>query len=119
MNGPRCWVLGVVQESGNAAAHQKMPRHVLVVPAQTLQEAKQKVVGKGLQQLLHDQVVVPVERYSAKCEGVTQATLHYASVWCMTVHKVQGATLSSIVATFDQQLSAQVLYTAMTRVRQL
>ena len=52
VNGPRCWVLAVVQESGNAAAQQEMPRHGLVVPAPTLQEAKQKVVGKSLQQLL-------------------------------------------------------------------
>ena len=102
-----------------ADAQEEMPRNVLVVPAPTLQEAKQKVVGKSLQQLLHEHVVVPVERYSTKGEGVTHTALHYAPVWCMTVHKVQGATLSSIVATFDQQLSAQVLYITLTHERQL
>ena len=71
VNGKLCRVLGVVQERGNAAAQQEMPRHVLFVPAPTLQEAKQEVVGKRLQQLLHECVVVPVERYSAKGEGVT------------------------------------------------
>ena len=110
VKGQLCWVLGAVQESGNAAAQQEMPRHVLVVPAPTLLEAKQKVVGKSLQQLLHEHVVVPVERYNAKRDGVTQTVLHYAPVWCMTVHKVQGATLSGIVVTLDQQLFAQVLY---------
>ena len=86
-----------------------LPRHVLVVPAPILQEGKQKVVGKSLQQLLHECVVVPVERYSAKGEVVTRTALHYAPVWCMTVHKVQGATLSGIFLTFDQRLSVQVL----------
>jgi hypothetical protein len=43
----------------------------------------------------------------------------YAPVWCMTVHKVQGATLDRVVLNVMDQVSAPVLYTAITRVRSL
>ena len=37
----------------------------------------------------------------------------------MTVHKVQGATLDTVLVNIADQISAPILYTAMTRVRQL
>jgi hypothetical protein len=43
----------------------------------------------------------------------------YAPVWCMTVHKVQGATLDRVVLNVVDLVSAPVLYTAITRVRSL
>jgi hypothetical protein len=88
---------------------------VLVVAAKSREEAMAKVDENELQDLLANKVVVavvPVKRQGRKA-------IPYAPVWCMTVHKVQGATLDRVVLNVMDQVSAPVLYTAITRVRSL
>ena len=110
VNGALCWVVNVVLEE-----QRKMPAAVLVVAAKSKEEAVGKLEENDLQELLADKVVValvPVKRQGRKA-------IPYAPVWCMTVHKVQGATLERVVLNVVEQVSAPVLYSAITRVRSL
>jgi len=68
-----------------------------------------------LKRLLDEKVLVPL--VPVKREG--RRALPYAPVWCMTVHKTQGATLNTAVLHVMEQVSAPLLYTAMTRVRDI
>ena len=110
VNGALCWVVDVVLEE-----QRRMPAAVLVVAAKSKEEAVGKLEENDLQELLADKVVValvPVKRQGRKA-------IPYVPVWCMTVHKVQGATLTRVVLNVVDQVSAPVLYTAITRVRSL
>lgn len=108
VNGALCWVVNVVLEEMG-----KLPVAVLVVAAKSKEEAVEKVEENDLQELLADKVVVPL--LPVKRQG--RKAIPYAPVWCMTVHKVQGATLERVVLNVVDQVSAPVLYTAITRVR--
>ena len=110
VNGALCWVVNVVLDK-----FREMPAAVLVVAAKSKEEAVAKVEENDLQELLADKVVVPV--VPVKRQG--RRAIPYAPVWCMTVHKVQGATLDRVVLNVVDQVSAPVLYTAITRVRSL
>ncbi len=110
VNGALCWIVNVVLEELG-----QMPAAVLVIVAKSKEEAKAKVEENDLQQLLADKVVVPV--VPVKRQG--RKAIPYAPVWCMTVHKVQGAILDRVVLNVVDQVSAPVLYTAITRVRTL
>jgi hypothetical protein len=92
-----------------------MPAVVLVVAAKSKEEAVAKVQVDDLSDLLAAKVVVPL--VPVKRQG--RKAIPYAPVWCMTVHKVQGATLDRAVLNVLDQVSAPVLYTAITRVRSL
>jgi hypothetical protein len=110
VNGALCWIVNIVVDGVG-----KMPTAVLVVAAKSKEEAVAKVDENELQELLANKVVVavvPVKRQGRKA-------IPYAPVWCMTVHKVQGATLDRVVLNVMDQVSAPVLYTAITRVRSL
>jgi hypothetical protein len=110
VNGALCWVVNVVLEEPG-----QMPAAVLVVAAKSKEEATAKVEEDDLSDLLADKVVVPL--MPVKRQG--RKAIPYAPVWCMTVHKVQGATLDRAVLNVADQVSAPVLYTAITRVRSL
>src|SRR4051812_13029542 len=110
VNGALHWVVNVVLDEIG-----KMPAAVLVVAAKSKEEAVAKLEESDLQELLADKVVVPL--VPVKRQG--RKALPYAPVWCMTVHKVQGATLDRVVLNMVDQVSAPVLYTAITRVRSL
>ncbi len=110
VNGAQCWIVNVVLDGIG-----KMPSAVLVVAAKSREEAKAKVEESNLPDLLAAKVVVPL--VPVKRQG--RKAIPYAPVWCMTVHKVQGATLDRVVLNVVDQVSAPVLYTAITRVRSL
>jgi hypothetical protein len=110
VNGALCWVVNVVVDEPG-----KMPVAMLVVAAKSKEEAVAKVEESELPDLLNNKVVVPL--VPVKRQG--RKALPYAPVWCMTVHKVQGATLDRVVVNVVDQVSAPVLYTAITRVRSL
>ena len=108
VNGALCWVLHIVLKEDDV-----MPYSVLVVAAETKDIAKAKINGKTLTKLIHDKVVVPIN--AVKREG--RKAIPLAPVWCMTLHKVQGATLDRVVLNLSGGLlSASLLYTAITRV---
>ena len=110
VNGALCWIVNVVLDEIG-----QMPAAVLVVAGKSKEEAVAKLEENDLQELLADKVVValvPVKRQGRRA-------IPYAPVWCMTVHKVQGATLERVVLNVVDQVSAPVLYTAITRVRSL
>lgn len=108
VNGALCWVLHIVLKEDDV-----MPYSVLVVAAETKDIAKAKINGKTLTKLIHDKVVVPI--MAVKREG--RKAIPLAPVWCMTLHKVQGATLDRVVLNLSGGLlSASLLYTAITRV---
>ena len=110
VNGALCWILHIVLKEDES-----MPHSVLVVAAETQDMAKAKINGKTLSKLILDKVVVPI--IAVKREG--RKAIPLAPVWCMTLHKVQGATLDRVVLNLSGGLlSASLLYTAITRVHE-
>lgn len=129
VNGALCYIVKVIvadddideiEAETNERRIAKMPSAVLVVAAPS-KSAAMALVGDAandndaLSMLLAERKVValkPVMR-----EG--RRALPYAPVWAMTVHKAQGATLAGAVLNMVGQMSAPLLYTALTRVRSL
>ncbi len=109
VNGALCWIVSIVLKEDDTDT---MPHCVFVVAAEAQDAAKAKINGKNLRRLIQDKVVVPV--MAVKREG--RKAIPLAPVWCMTLHKVQGMTLDRVVLNLSSQLSAPLLYTAMTRV---
>jgi len=110
VNGSLCWIVHVVLKDNC-----QIPAAVLVVAAKTKEEAMEKVGEQDIQALLAQQLIVPL--VPVKRQG--RKAIPFAPVWCMTVHKVQGATLEHAVLNIVDHISAPVLYTAITRVRTL
>ena len=90
-----------------------MPRAVLVVAAPTRTRAEEIMSEGTLESLMASRVLVSVG--PTKRQG--RQGLPLAPVWCSTIHKIQGATLDWTVLNFSDQVSASVMYTAITRVR--
>jgi hypothetical protein len=92
-----------------------MPQALYVIAAGSRDEAQLKVSMHSFEELMELKkmvVLTPVTRAG-------RTAFPIAPLWCLTVHKAQGATLSSVAANVLDKQNAAMLYTVMTKVRRL
>ena len=92
-----------------------VPEAVFVVAVKSRDQAQALVGSHNFPELAEMKLMVALTPVTK--EGRT--AFPFAPIWCSTVHKAQGATLSNVAASVLSKLNAPVLYTVMTRVRQL
>ena len=120
VNGSLCFVVKVVfddEEEPNEEGMVPMPKRIVLLAAETKEEAMEMLQENTLENLLEERIAVcvsPVKRD-------TRRAFPFAPVYALTLHKAQGMTLDHALLNFSPTapLPAPLLYTAITRVRQL